>query len=174
MTDARLPERWLVDRRLLKLSDSAYRTFVTALLWSVANRTDGRFEADDIELMPRAKGADVVEILAAGLLDRDGTQLVLADFEATQTSRDELEVLENARRRDRQKKARQRAEKSSPPVPGDIPPGHPSGRVPGTAQAGRKAGQEGQDRHLQEPDDEELDRALSEYRGGSVEWERSA
>lgn len=150
MTDARLPERWLVDRRLLKLSDGAYRTFITSLLWSVANRTDGRFEAEDMELMPRARAADVVEILAAGLLTRDGSQLVLPDFPTTQTSRDELEVLENARRRDREKKARQRAEKGS--VPGDGPPGLPSGRVPGTAQAGRQDRQEGQDRHLEAGD----------------------
>lgn len=133
MTDARLPERWLTDRRLLKLSDSAHRTFVTALLWSVANRTDGRLEVDDLDLMPRARQSDVVELVASRLFARDGTQLVLIDFPGTQTSRDELEVLENARRRDRQKKARQRADRAT--VPGDSPEGRPSGRVPGTAQA---------------------------------------
>ena len=41
MTDARMPERWLSDRRLLRLSDAAYRLHLTGLLWSVANRTDG-------------------------------------------------------------------------------------------------------------------------------------
>ncbi len=170
MTDARLPERWLVDRRLLKLSDSAHRTFITALLWSVANRTDGRFEIDDIELMPRARPGDVVELLAAGLFLRDGSQLFLPDFAATQTSRDELEVLENARRRDREKKARQRAEKNG--VPGDSPPGSPSGRVPGTAQAGRQDRKAGQDRHLEDPDEEEVVEALNDYRGGPVAWNR--
>ncbi|TFV66314.1 hypothetical protein E4P40_25490 [Blastococcus sp. CT_GayMR20] len=143
---------------------------MTALLWSVANRTDGRFEADDVELMPRANTADVVELLAAGVLTRDGSQLVLPDFAATQTSRDELEVLENARRRDREKKARQRAEKAG--VPGDSHSGHPPGRIPGTTQAGRQAGrQEGQE-HLQDPEEEEVAVALADYRGGPVEWSR--
>lgn len=145
MTDCRLPERWLVDRRLLKLSDSAHRTFITALLWSVSNRTDGRFEVEDLELMPRARPADVVELLAAGLLARDGSQLVLPDFPLTQTSRSELEVLENVRRRDREKKARKRAEEA--PVPGDSPPGRPPGPVPGTAQAGRKEGRQEEQEH---------------------------
>ena len=40
MTDARLPERWLNDRRLQRHSADHYRAFVNALLWSVANRTD--------------------------------------------------------------------------------------------------------------------------------------
>lgn len=170
MTDARLPERWLVDRRLLKLTDSAYRTFHTALLWSVANRTDGRFDTDDIELMPRARVTDVVELESAGLLTRDGSQFVLPDFSATQTSRNELEVLENTRRREREKKARQRADKTL--VPQDCPPGHPPVRVPGTAQAGRQAGQEGQEKQLEEPDKQEVTQALREYRGGSVDWDQ--
>jgi len=62
-----------------------------------------------------------------------GNGWVIADFGTTQTGRHELEVLENARRRDRAKKARQRAERaseSSPSsssvpraVPGDVSPG---------------------------------------------------
>jgi hypothetical protein len=39
MTDARFPERWLNDRRLLRLSDAAFRLFVISLTWSVSNRT---------------------------------------------------------------------------------------------------------------------------------------
>jgi len=31
MTDARFPERWLNDRRVLRLSDVDFRTFVTTL-----------------------------------------------------------------------------------------------------------------------------------------------
>lgn len=176
MTDARLPERWLVDRRLLRLSDSAYRTFTTALLWSVANRTDGRLEAGDVDLMLGARSLDVPELLKAGLMDRDGTDLTLVDFEATQTSRNELEVLENNRRREREKKQRQRAKGTgsadTTTVPGDSPEGSTPVRVPGTAQAGRQDRQEGKDRLLEgvtELDEDELLAGLAEHRS-ELSW----
>ncbi len=141
MTDARMPERWLLDRRLNRASDPAHRTFINVLLYAVANRTDGVVDLADLELIPRARSECVPELARLGLVTVDGDQLTLVDWNATQTSRSELEVLENNRRRDREKKARQRAEKGD--VPGDSPPGSPPGRVPGTAQAGRKAGQAG-------------------------------
>ena len=45
MTDARLPERWLNDGRLQRVSASAYRLFGNGLMWTVANRTDGHLPA---------------------------------------------------------------------------------------------------------------------------------
>ncbi|MGR7023405.1 hypothetical protein [Geodermatophilus sp. URMC 62] len=151
MTDARLPERWLLDRRLNRASDAAHRTFINVLLYAVANRTDGVVELSELELITRVRPECVPELVRLELVRVDGDQLTLVDFAATQTSRDELEVLENARRRDREKKARQRAEaaeKAAVPgtvpgdVPGDRPRGRPGGRVPGTAQEGRKAGRQ--------------------------------
>jgi hypothetical protein len=38
MTDARFPERWLQDRRVLRLSDVGFRLFTLSLAWSVSNR----------------------------------------------------------------------------------------------------------------------------------------
>jgi len=38
-TDARVPDRWLSDRRLQRLSDAHFRAFITSLVWSVSNRT---------------------------------------------------------------------------------------------------------------------------------------
>ena len=52
MTDARFPERWLNDRRVLRLPDDAFRLFVLSLAWSVANRTDGVLKDDDLPLIP--------------------------------------------------------------------------------------------------------------------------
>jgi hypothetical protein len=52
MTDARFPERWLNDRRLLRLSDAAFRLFVISLTWSVSNRTDGVLDTGDLTLIP--------------------------------------------------------------------------------------------------------------------------
>jgi hypothetical protein len=128
VTDCRLPERWLNDRRLLRLSDSAYRTFVQLMLWAVANRTDGIMELEDVDLIPRARRTDLPELQCQGLIKVTGQRLTLIDYRATQTSRDELQVLENARRRERIKKARQRAAAKDDP-PGD----HPSGQSPGTS-----------------------------------------
>jgi len=50
VTDARFPERWLNDRRVLRLSDPAFRLFVIPLTWSVSNRTDGDLYDDDLRL----------------------------------------------------------------------------------------------------------------------------
>lgn len=41
MTDARLPDRWLTDVKYLDLSDSAWRLFTSALMWSNQQGTDG-------------------------------------------------------------------------------------------------------------------------------------
>jgi hypothetical protein len=122
MTDARLPERWLNDRRFLRLSDAAHRLYVHTLMWSVANRSDGVVYDDDLALMPSVDIARVGELDKAELWQRDGDRWLILDFPMTQTSRDDLVVLENNRRREREKKARQRAEQSeSSPVPGDVP-----------------------------------------------------
>lgn len=59
MTDARFPERWLNDRRVMRLSPDAFRTFVIALTWSVANRTDGVITDDDMPFLPGVSPRDV-------------------------------------------------------------------------------------------------------------------
>jgi hypothetical protein len=141
MTDARLPERWLNDRRVVRLSDGAFRTFVTSLVWSVANRTDGVIDSDDLDLVHGASCGKVPELVAAGLYEPQGSVHRIVDFAATQTSRDELLILEDNRRQQREKKARQRARKSEPPSPG-MSPGTPS---PGTVP-GDRTGQDRQDR----------------------------
>ncbi len=63
MTDARIPDRWLSDRRLQRLSDVHFRAFITSLVWSVSNRTNGVIEPEDLRLIPNfaagaAKGID--------------------------------------------------------------------------------------------------------------------
>jgi hypothetical protein len=144
MTDARLPERWLNDRRVVRLSDGAFRTFVTSLVWSVANRTDGVIEGDDLDLVHGASRDKVPELVAAGLYEPAGSVHLIVDFAATQTSRDELLRLENVRRQEREKKARQRARKSEESEhlsPGMSPRTPSLGTVPGD-----RTGQDRQDR----------------------------
>lgn len=139
MTDARYPERWLSDRRILRLSDQQHRTFVVTLAWTVSNRTDGVIEHADLPLIV---GCDVSSpTLAAleerGLWERTADGWVIVDWTSSQTTRDELKVLENARRREREKKQRQRGKQS---VPGDVP----GDASPGTAQERQGQARQGQ------------------------------
>jgi hypothetical protein len=109
MTDARFPERWLNDRRVLRLPDAAFRLFVCALAWSVANRTDGYLSDEDLALIP---GVDLTA--AKALYDAElwwghmhGAQIT--EFEDTQTSAAQLEATAIARRAsDRKRQARHR------------------------------------------------------------------
>ena len=121
MTDARFPERWLNDRRILRLSDAAFRLFVTSLVWSVSNRTDGELDVADLDLLPRTDGDAAVELESAGLWKLDKGHWLICDYRSTQTTRDALDHLESIRRADREKKQRQRA------VPRNVP-----GTDPGT------------------------------------------
>jgi hypothetical protein len=146
MTDTRLPERFLTDRRIRRLSDAEFRSYVNALVWSVANRTDGVLHDEDLPLIPDVDAAHSAVLAKVELWRRDRARWLIVDYTATQTSKHELEVLDNARRREREKKARQRAAAAADDthVPGDSPPVRPPGHVPGTAQEGRKAGSEEQ------------------------------
>jgi hypothetical protein len=183
VTDARFPERWLNDKRVVRLPHSAFRTFVTTLAWSVANRTDGLIERDDLELIHGADDGDLPALLNSGLWAAAPDGFMIVDFRGTQTSRDQLEVLDNLRRRDREKKKRQRTRDDADSLSRGTSPGTTSpGNLPrdGIGQdrqdrTGRK------DRHLGPAtmetglDDNEIDRSLTdyraEYRGGRVAWD---
>lgn len=134
MTDARYPEKWLTDRRFLRLTGDQHTTYVRALAWCVSNRTDGVFHADDLALLPccDVSPGTTSALVAAGLWETRPDGWFIVDFEATQTTRDALVVLENTRRREREKKRRQRGQ----PKDSDAPsPGTSPGKLsPGTAQ----------------------------------------
>jgi hypothetical protein len=153
MTDARFPERWLNDRRILRLPDDAFRLFVISLAWSVANRTDGRIYDDDLALIP-ASTTGSGQLAKAGLWERAADYWLIAEFEETQTTRDDLEALARGRRAQRDKKRRQRAAKAAraAAVPGDVP-GDVSRDTPRTGQdrTGALRGSNGQQRTCAEP-----------------------
>lgn len=128
MTDARYPERWLNDRRLLRLSGDDHSAFICALAWSVANRTDGVIEFGDLKLIPRMADSTPDALVKAGLwkVIDGGERFHIVDYEETQTSRDDLEKLANMRRRSRDNKRRRRAKAAAQKdvlgtVPGDVP-----------------------------------------------------
>lgn len=111
MTDARFPERWLSDRRIIRLSDSAHRLFVTGLAWSASNRTDGLIEAADLPLIHGVDPSRATELTSAGLWKRVTEGWLAVDFRNTQTTRAQLDGLDHKRDMDRERKARERARK---------------------------------------------------------------
>jgi hypothetical protein len=151
MTDARFPERWLNDRRILRLPADDFRLFTFSLTWTVANRTDGRIYDDDLALIPGGDAGRPDRLVKAGLWERIADYWLITDFADTQTSRADLEVLDNARRRERAKKRRQRASRGT--VPGDVP-GDISGDSTRTGQA-RTGKDSTKERTGQEPADED-------------------
>lgn len=109
MTDARFPERWLSDRRVVRLSDAGFRLFVCSLTWSVSNRTGGRLYPDDLDDLLHVDTGSAGELVKAGLWTPvdDGWQVV--EFTTTQTTKLQLEGLEHKRVMDRERQARKRA-----------------------------------------------------------------
>lgn len=138
MSDFRFTGRWLNDRRVMSLAGDDFKSFVTAGAWMVENRTDGQVTAEDLDYIPLFNKSSVKKFVDVGLWQQRGTGWLMSDYHATQTSRAEFETLENNRRREREKKARQRANKDS--VPGDVP----GDMSQGTAQA--RQGQAGKDK----------------------------
>lgn len=145
MTDARIPERYLMDRRVARLSDAAFRAWIVATLWAVANRTDGAIERVDLHLIPQLDAASADALAACGLWSETTDGWQIADYAETQTSRSELEALENVRRREREKKRRQRSS-AEDAVTVPVSPGLSTGTVPPSSQGptqdkeGRKEG----------------------------------
>jgi hypothetical protein len=147
MTDARLPDRWLNDRRLQRLSPEHFRTYVNALMWSVGNRTDGHIERADAGMVPHWSAGAAKAFVDAGLFTPQSDGWLITDYVATQTSREQLAAAEAARVREREKKARQRAAKAAEKaagesaVPGDIP-GEVPRDVPGESTGQDRLGQD--------------------------------
>ena len=109
MTDTRIPDRWLIDRRMSRLTDRGFRAFISALVWSVTSRTDGHIEPEDLHLIPGFANCAEDELLAAGVLVPDGTGWLISEFAETQTSKAELDALSKAREANRIRQANWRA-----------------------------------------------------------------
>jgi hypothetical protein len=154
MTDARFPERWLNLAALQRVSPTAYRLFGNALMWSVANGTDGHIPVWALGLIPSAEETDAKELAQVSLwLDHVSDGWVIAPYEDTQTTRSDLELLANGRRQDAARKRRVRHHKQGdhslcvddcPDVRGTCPGDSPEGQVRGTpiGQAKDRTGKE--------------------------------
>lgn len=150
MTDARIPERWLNDRRFARLGHEPFHLYILAITWSVANRTDGVIESDDLDLIAAwATGKPIELLVNAGLWTEEveGKRWLITDYSGTQTSSHDLQVLDNARRHEREKKARQRAHQRGdhslcrPDTCSALSPGTSAGTSPRTALGQDRTGQ---------------------------------
>lgn len=110
MTDARLPERWLNDRRMARLSDGDWRAFCNCLMWSVSNRTDGVIHPTDVELIPRFDVQAADRLVSSEILVKLSDGWLINEFVVTQTTAKQLASVERARvvGRDRQQRKRER------------------------------------------------------------------
>ena len=139
MTDARFPERWLNNAQLQSVSASAYRLYGNALMWAVANRTDGHLPSTALAMIPHATKEDAGELETVSLwLDDGAGGWLIVGYEHTQTTRAQLEAAEQARAHERDKKARQRKHKAGDhSLCGDdclVSPGTDPGTSPGKTQ----------------------------------------
>jgi hypothetical protein len=109
MTNANLPERWLNDLRFRRdqLSDTAFRGYVNALMWSVANRTEGVIRPQDLKYLPDFGRAVIPELIGDDLWEPRGSDRgwLIVDFATTQTGKDLLEKYEREKAYDRKRKA---------------------------------------------------------------------
>jgi len=69
---ARFDDRFPSNRKIRKLSDRAFRLYVSAICWSAENLTDGFIPEGDLRLVADVRGPKTVaaELVAAGLWDR--------------------------------------------------------------------------------------------------------
>ena len=111
------------------------------MVWSVSNRTDGRILPQELTLIPGFASGSAKALVDAGLWKTMSTGWLIVDFAATQTSRHELEVLENVRRNNREAKARERAKKAEAKPPLDSQSDVSMTRQPD--DIGRKEGRQG-------------------------------
>lgn len=107
MTDARLPSEWLTAPKLDNLSDRAWRTIVSAYMWSNGAGTDGQIQAKALRFL-HPLGVDeatLTELIEAGWLISTDTGHQIPDWTATQTLAAEVE---KARRSNRERQRRHR------------------------------------------------------------------
>lgn len=122
MTDARLPERLLMDARVNRLPAPAWRSYTHSLMWSVSNRTDGHIAPEDLPLIPMFGHGDEATLVSSGLWIEQGHGWWIDRFDLDQTTRAQLEANERKRAGDRERKARQRERDKCPaPAPAREP-----------------------------------------------------
>lgn len=117
MVDVRLPERWLTDATFMGLTDTGWRVFTNALMWSCQQQTDGRFPPSVLGLLClNGKGdAAIHELIEAGLVELvQNGDFQVRNWSDTQTTAEELKKRREAnRRRKAESRERKKEEEAS-------------------------------------------------------------
>jgi len=115
MTDARFPERWILDRRFQRVAaEGRFWPYMVSLAWSASNRTDGLILPDDLAVIPFVSEGDAEAFVRNEVWNRRKIGWLIVDYESTQTSADSLIACEEARAARREKDAaRKRAERAA-------------------------------------------------------------
>lgn len=108
MTDARLPERLLMDVRVSRLPADAWRSYTHSLMWAVSNRTEGFIQPEDLPMIPMFRHGDQDALTRSGLWVEWGRGWWIDRFDLDQTTKAQLEAAERKRAGERERKARQR------------------------------------------------------------------
>lgn len=146
MVDARLPGRWLMERRMRAMSRGAWSLFTTALMFCNEQLTDGVIFKEELRLLHQEPTeAECDELERLGLWHRDGPRFVFTDWDkglGQTTSEAFLGERERKRKNQADKRERERtkAEKAAAVQP------HVTDRV--TGDMGGDVGEErrGKDR----------------------------
>jgi hypothetical protein len=123
LTDTRLPEQWLLNRDLDKLSDAAWRVLTRAMIDCNSQGTDG--EIDEMYLHHiypwRDPRPHLEEIIAIGWMVRTGSGYLIPDWEAKGQST--AAQMDEYREKTRSKQQRYRDKNKAPtaaPVTDDV------------------------------------------------------
>lgn len=111
MVSANIPEQWLSNVSILRLSYRARDHHTMLLMWSVANRTDGAIPRDIDIFQPTITAEGIEELVKAGFLLDRGEDFLLTKYEESQSSSAQIDagVLAARRNSDKLRKRRQRA-----------------------------------------------------------------
>lgn len=114
MVSANIPEQWLSNVNILRLSYRARDHHTMLLMWSVANRTDGAIPRDIDIFQPTITAEGLEELVKAGFLLDRGQDFLLTKYEESQSSSAQIEsALENLRAGNRKRVAKHRAKKKA-------------------------------------------------------------
>ena len=130
MTDSRLPEQWLLNRDLDRLSDGAWRLFTRALMYCNSQGTDGQI--DNIYLRYIYPWLEdplplIQEIVDVGWMIRTESGFAIPDWEGKgQTTAAQMAEYKEKNRLKQQRTREKKKAAGSLSVPGDVP-----GDIPG-------------------------------------------
>lgn len=143
MTDSRLPEQWLLNRDLDRLSDGAWRLFTRALMYCNSQGTDGK--VDKVYFRYVYPWLDdpspfIQEIVDVGWMIWTETGFTIPDWEGKgQTTAAQMAEYKNKNRLKAQRARDKKKTTESSSVPSDVP-----GDVPGDVGQARPKDRQGE------------------------------